>query len=62
MKKRAKKTQEETPMEEKSTLHIKDAYDYQGTLQSLYDIRVICILGTKMALLRCRGVRAGWAG
>merc|ERR1711976_375325 len=30
MKKRAKKTQEETPMEEKSTLHIKDAYDYQG--------------------------------
>ena len=30
MKKRSKKTQEETPMEEKSTLHIKDAYDYQG--------------------------------
>ena len=30
MKKRAKKTVDETPTEEKSTLHIKDAYDYQG--------------------------------
>ena len=30
MKKRVKKTVDESPMEEKSTLHIKDAYDYQG--------------------------------
>ena len=30
MKKRAKKTVDDSPMEEKSTLHIKDAYDYQG--------------------------------
>jgi len=30
MKKRSKKTVDESPLEEKSTLHIKDAYDYQG--------------------------------
>jgi len=30
MKRRAKKTVEEEKVEEKSTLHIKDAYDYQG--------------------------------
>lgn len=30
MKKRTKKTVDDSPMEEKSTLHIKDAYDYQG--------------------------------
>ena len=30
MKKRAKKTVDDSPVEEKSTLHIKDAYDYQG--------------------------------
>ena len=39
MKKRSKKTQEETPMEEKSTLHIKDAYDYQG----LYCFFCVCV-------------------
>ena len=30
MKKRSKKTVDDSPLEEKSTLHIKDAYDYQG--------------------------------